>query len=210
MTCARRCLYGPIDAPSVRTAWKGRLCETCYRRLRDHLLIAVPVYQLVREQVVPTLKAAEFGERVQSSRTAKLPFHEKPFEVADQVETVINGWGREVFRELPVKLDRDIPDVDTVEGSIGFMRDRFDEVVNLGFIADLHDELVSVIREAFSVSGMQRMPLTEAVGSMCPICLTRETQVDWVGEVPDLQMKVTCKKCRLVIFAGQEGESGGR
>lgn len=211
MTCARRCLYGPIDSPSVRTAWKGRLCETCYRRLRDHLLIAVPVFQLVRAEVIPSLKATAHGDRVQTSAEHKIPLQVRQMETADDAEGIVVSWGREVFRAVPWKLDRDIPDVDTFEGTIDFFQDRFDEVVNLSFVADLHNELVPLIRELFRASGQKRMPLEDSIGTLCPICLRRDVYVDWVGLGADSHMEITCKHCRLVIDEGpKEGEIDGR
>lgn len=229
MTCARRCLYGPISAPSVRAAWKGHLCETCYRRLKDHLAIAGPLAGLLRDAVVPSLQSVKFGEeRVQSSREAKIPFREVPSLLVDELAAVILGWAGEAYRllgprrvpggvvwpseqiERLASLDgatarlatTEVADTtETVSDAASFLLERLDDVAALPGIAALHDEVVDVVRRALTTTGQSRLRLEDSIGAECPICLTRKVWVTWGDtEEPD----VICKQCGLVLHAGKE------
>ncbi|QUY60867.1 Hypotetical protein [Gulosibacter molinativorax] len=158
----------------------------------------------MQSMVGKSLQAVAYGDKVQTSRSHSLPFHVEQAEAVDELEQALKGWAKEAFRVLPLNLKDDLPDVDSGQGAVEYMRHRLDDLVGLPFIAEIHDELIPLIRAGLKRTGQERMPL-EALDAMCPICLERTTQVDWVGDDSDPQLLVTCKKCRLVIDGGTNG-----
>ncbi|MFD2757084.1 hypothetical protein [Gulosibacter faecalis] len=191
--------------------------------------IAAPLAGLLREQVVPSPQSVKFGDdRVQTSREARIPFRPIPSMLVDELTAVVLGWAAEAYRLLGPRLtptgfvwlsetierlslqdgavarlrSTDVGEIAlTVGEAQAFLLDRFDDVVGLPIVADLHDEVVDVIRRALNATGQSRLRVEDSIGSLCPVCLTREVWVTWeAAEEPT----VVCKRCSLVLHAGKD------
>ncbi|MFF2493231.1 hypothetical protein [Agromyces sp. NPDC058064] len=91
LPCVRGCVRaGTEDAPEVLPATHGRYCSRCYGRVHQALLQAPELAAHIFANLTPGGGGA--GERVDSSKSAPLPFNDAAFADVNELYSLLVYW----------------------------------------------------------------------------------------------------------------------